>query len=103
MTRSLLLACIATGFVTLTACRNSCQQICPRMAAYAEDCGFTVTSEEVGACMAAQAGAESKEDRQICREAGDRATLREEWTCDDLSDYWARVAPVDTGTSNSAL
>jgi len=86
----------------LTACRNSCQQICPRMAAYAEDCGFEISQEEVSACVASQSGSASRDDRAICREAGDRGTLRDEWTCDDLADYWARTAPVDTGAADSA-
>jgi hypothetical protein len=80
------------------------------MADYARDCGFEVSQEEVSACVAAQAGAASREDRAVCRDAGDRATLRAEWTCEDLSDYWgarggARAAvdaadtagPTDTG------
>ena len=86
----------------LSACRNSCQQICPIMAAYAEDCGFEVSNEEVSACIAAQSGSSSREDRAVCREAGSRGDVRDEWTCDDLSDYWARQAPVDTGAADSA-
>ncbi len=102
--RTLLpLLTIAVIFTILPGCRNSCQQICPRMQAYAEDCGFTVTSEEVRACVASQSGSASRDDRAVCRDAGDRSTLRDEWTCDDLSDYWARDAPVDTGAPESGL
>lgn len=96
------IAALAIVFVALTACRNACQEICPRMARYAEDCGFTVSTDEVRACVQAQSGSASRDDRAICRDAGNRSTLRDEWTCDDLSDYWARVAPVDTGTPDLA-
>lgn len=87
-----LLLCLAVvASAALSGCRNACQEICPRMADYARDCGFEVSQEEVSACVAAQAGAASREDRAVCRDAGDRATLRAEWTCEDLSDYWARA------------
>ena len=98
--RRFLLAMTA-AVVALPGCRNACQQICPRMASYARDCGFEVSAEEVAACVDVQAGSASREDRAICRAAGDRATLREEWTCEDLADYWARVAPSDTGWGDS--
>ena len=83
----------------LSGCKNACQEICPRMASYARDCGFEVSDEEVSACVAAQAGAASRDDRATCREFGDRSTLREEFTCDDLEDYWSRVTVdfADTG------
>ncbi len=81
----------------LSGCRNACQQICPLMAAYARDCGHEVSSAEVSACVAAQSGSASSDDRAVCREAGSRSVIREEWTCDDLSDYWARVSSDELG------
>lgn len=64
------------------------------MAAYAEECGFEVGSDEIAACRRAQAGDSSREDRAICRESGDGATIREEWSCDDVESYFTRL---DTG------
>lgn len=93
------LAIAVTSLLAASGCHNACQQICPRMAAYAEDCGFSVPAEQVSECMAAQAGAASRNDRAVCRSAGDRGTLRDEWTCEDLEDYWTAYAEpaVDTG------
>jgi len=86
--------------LSLPGCQNSCQQICGTMAAYARDCGHTVPEAQVKACREAQAGEASKDDREICRTAGDGSTLRDEWTCDDLAVYWSRVETSDTGDSS---
>ena len=86
-------------------CQNACQRICGRMASYARDCGYEVTSEEVRACRKAQAGQESREDRAVCRDFGDPQAIREEWTCEDLEDYWAQRVQEptdDTGILDSA-
>ena len=40
--------------VLLGGCQNSCQQICGRMAKFAEGCGHTVPQEQVQACIEAQ-------------------------------------------------
>jgi hypothetical protein len=89
----------------LGGCQNACQRICGRMASYARDCGYEVSAEEVRACRRAQAGEESREDRAVCRDFGDLQAIREEWTCEDLEDYWARRVPEpmeDTGIFDSA-
>jgi hypothetical protein len=101
MTRLLLPFSILLASV---ACKNACQEICPRMAAYARDCGYEVSADEVRACVQEQAGSASRDDRKVCRQFGDRGTLREEWTCEELSDYWTRVAdlPADTADSSDA-
>lgn len=84
----------------LAGCQNSCQQVCGVMAAYARDCGYQVPEAQVTACRQAQAGKDSRDDRQICRDAGDRATVRDEWSCEDLAVYWSRVeVTADTGDS----
>lgn len=88
---------VTVGLLAATACRNACQDICPRMKAYAEDCGFEVSQDELRTCIQEQSGSNSSDDRAICRQEGSRSTLREEWTCEDLSDYWAGVAAADTG------
>lgn len=92
---SVILPLVMGALLSLSACRNSCQQICPRMAAYAEDCGFTVPAGQVSECVAAQAGAASRDDRAVCRSEGDRGTIRDEFTCEDLEDYWATAAFLD--------
>lgn len=88
----LLLAALLPG------CQNSCQRICGKMASYAKECDFDVSSEDLKACREAQAGEASKEDRKVCRDFGNAQTIREEWTCEDLEDYFSRLQePADTG------
>ncbi|MCO4745713.1 MAG: hypothetical protein KC912_13050 [Proteobacteria bacterium] len=93
--RPLLIAGI-TILTLLSGCQNSCQQVCSRMAKFAEDCGHTVPSDQVRACIEGQAGSASAEDRQTCRSFGSLSDIESEWTCDDVSVYFARVQ-VDTG------
>ena len=71
--------------VGLSSCKGACQGICLSMRDYAEDCGFTVSDEEVDACLADQKGLE-REDNQTCRQFGNR--VRDEWTCEELEAYW---------------
>lgn len=71
----------------LCGCNNPCQDICRRMAAYAEDCGYTVSDGEVDACIERQSAPE-REDIKACRTYGDPETLRNQWACEDLADYW---------------
>ncbi|TNE84539.1 MAG: hypothetical protein EP330_29055 [Deltaproteobacteria bacterium] len=80
----------------LGGCQNSCQQICSRMARFAEDCGHTVPQAQIQACIDAQAGAASADDRATCREFGSLSDIEAEWTCDDVAVYFARAVP-DTG------
>ncbi|MFT4623403.1 MAG: hypothetical protein ACI8PZ_002059 [Myxococcota bacterium] len=95
----LLAAAIALG-----GCRNSCQMICVRMAKVAEDdCGFTVPDDQLSACIERQKGGESKDDRAACREFGDIGSIRNEWTCDQLGEYWgADAAGGGGGGGNTA-
>ena len=74
-------------------CHNSCQQICSKMRKYAEECGISVSQDELSACFERQAGSESKPDRPICREYGDLDTIKQEWSCEDVEDYWMADAP----------
>lgn len=82
--------------VLLGGCQNSCQQVCSRMAKFAEDCGHDVGGDQIQACIDGQAGTASAEDRQTCREFGSLSAIEEEWTCDDVGVYFARARP-DTG------
>lgn len=83
-----VLAVLVCG-LALGGCRNSCQLLCVRMAKVAEDeCGFTVPDEQLTACIDAQAGSESKDDRATCREFGDVDAIKNEWSCEQLGAYW---------------
>jgi len=96
MTRTVWVLGLAAG---LAGCGNPCQQICGRMAAYARDCGYEVPASEVSACMEAQGGDASADDRDVCREFGGRQEIREQWTCDDVAAYFERANAEDTGSS----
>ncbi len=85
----LLLLLMAPG------CQGPCQQICGRMASYAEECGHEVSSEEIETCRASLRGEASRADRPICRDHGSDRALREAWTCDDLEIYFSRLDPDD--------
>ncbi|MEQ1564350.1 MAG: hypothetical protein ABMA64_01845 [Myxococcota bacterium] len=69
------------------ACRNACQDICTRMADYATECGYPVSDAEIDACIEGQSA--PGESRSACREFGDPEVIRTQWSCEDLSEYWA--------------
>ena len=70
-----------------TGCSNPCQAICHDMADYAEQCGFTVVDGELDACMDSFSNANlSDGQKDVCREHG--SNLEEEWTCQDVGDYF---------------
>ena len=71
--------------VSLLACGNPCQQLCNEMAAYAEECGLTVTDDDMKACRDSQKGPLEKEDADLCREETPES-IREWWTCDDVTE-----------------
>ena len=90
----------------LAGCKNDCQKLCQELAAYAEEeCGLTWSDEEIKQCMADHKRSETTEqERLICESNIDG--LREEWTCDDLEDYFdkdggsaAGATGDDTATS----
>jgi hypothetical protein len=77
-----------TLFAVLSGCKNDCQQLCQELAAYAdEECGLTWTEEEIRECMANHKRSETTEQERLVCEANIDG-LREEWTCDDLQDYF---------------
>lgn len=84
-----VLALAALTLAALGGCRNACQDICVRMADYAEECGFSVPDAELEACLDEQAGAD---DRAVCRDYGSAQAIRDEWTCAEMGEYW-NVAP----------
>lgn len=83
-------AFIASLALLLPGCNNACQDICLEMARFAErNCGITVPDDEVDACIEAQAGEASKDDRQACREFGNQSSIEEEWGCEELESYFS--------------
>jgi hypothetical protein len=71
-----------------SACRNACQDTCKSMSEYAIECGFTVSDADLDACYSRQANPDG-DDARSCRDLGDLESLRNQWTCDDVSLYFA--------------
>ena len=87
--RPLVLMSLAATLMLAGGCKNSCQKICTTMRNVAEDeCGITVDKDDYKACIKGQAGKESRGDRKVCREFGDEETILQEWSCDDIVDYF---------------
>ena len=82
------LVVVVAALAGLTACRNACQDICIDMAAVAQDqCGLTVYDDDIDLCIDAQKDI-TGEERQACNEFGGEDKIAEEWTCDDIADYF---------------
>jgi len=73
---------------TSFGCNNACQEICGRMANYAEDCNLPVNDAEIDACLEEQAEA-TDEELKTCRQTGSAGDIRNTLTCEDLAEYWA--------------
>lgn len=96
-----LLPLLALGLFA-TGCANECQQLCDELADYAEEeCTLEWTSEQIKDCKSGQANrnlADPKTAREVCGDA--LPTVRDEWTCDDLEDYFDKTA--DDGESSES-
>ncbi len=57
------------------------------MADFADECGFTIPDSELDACIEEQAD-ESGDDKRLCKDFGDAETIRNNWTCEELEEYW---------------
>lgn len=79
---------LGLAVVLLASCHNSCQNICHRMAAYGEECGLSIPDGEIAACIERQSSSE-REDLKACRLYGDPESIRQQWSCEDLADYWS--------------
>ena len=66
---------------------NPCLDVCDEMAAFAEDeCGFTVSSDDVSACKErAEIADPSDAAKDACVTSGELDEIREWWTCEDLA------------------
>jgi hypothetical protein len=79
---------VAGGLLTAVGCRNACQDVCRNMADFAaEDCGIQVSDADLDACYARQKSPE-REDAKACRDFGDVDSIRNQWSCEELSGYF---------------
>ncbi len=84
-----LLLFLPVAVTLLGGCKNSCQQVCVRMAKYAEsECNLVVPSDQLSTCIEQQDGAASKDHRETCRDFGDIDAIANEWSCAQLEVYW---------------
>lgn len=74
--------------MTLGGCGNPCVSVCDQMAAFAQDCGLTVTNNEIDECYATQAD-QGRDQRRICRDFGDRASIEQSWDCTEIARYYS--------------
>lgn len=91
---------LLVALVLVTGCRNPCQQVCVELRDYAEECGFVVADTEFTSCLEAQKKPEDA-DKEFCRDYGDSTTIREEWGCEDLADYWLTGGSGETTTDTA--
>ena len=97
-------ASLAVASLTLTACRNPCQQLCVEIRDYAaRECGLQFSDAEFDQCIADHRGGSlEKEQRSTCREGlGDVA---KEWDCNEVEAYFSELvgdggAQGDSGVS----
>jgi len=87
MRRSIFVG-LVSAMTGLSGCNNACQEICGRMANYAQDCNIDVPDSEIDACIEDQAAATS-DDLKACRQDGSAEDIRTSWTCETLADFWA--------------
>ena len=85
------LVLIAVTLAASSGCSNPCQQVCLRMDSYAEECGLNVPESEVDSCVDLYKSP-AKEDVEFCRDYGDLDTIKRQWSCEDLEDYWGAGA-----------
>jgi uncharacterized membrane protein len=87
MHKAFVLAAAVAAALLTTACSNACQAICHDMAAYAEDCGYIVADGELDSCVDAFSSASLPDGQKgVCQEHG--GNLKEEWSCQDVGDYF---------------
>jgi hypothetical protein len=78
---------LVVAALAASGCQNACQEICGRMAKYAEDCGITIPDEDIDTCRDEQAEAES-EELKSCRQNGSAEDIRNTWSCETLQEYF---------------
>lgn len=88
--------------LSTAGCRNNCQQLCQEMADYAsEDCGEEFTKDQVKSCMETYHNREIDDDLDaVCEDIS--PTLREEWTCEDVKEYFTSDGGGGGGSDTGA-
>jgi len=84
---SMLIRMLAT-LTLLSGCANECQQVCNEMADWADsECSKEFSKDQINECYTKYSG-DQVSDAQLadCAEYKDR--IDEEWTCDDIADYF---------------
>lgn len=81
------LVALAGLLLALAGCHNACQDLCKTMADYATECGHPVTDADLDACYARQSNPEH-DDAKACRDFGDPASVRNQWSCDEIALYF---------------
>lgn len=80
---------------TLAGCGNPCESVCDQMATFARECGFTVPQGEVDQCVQDQSS-QPADQRRICREFGDQASIEQSWDCLEVARYFPEQIEGDT-------
>ncbi len=77
--------------VLLLGCQNACQNLCQTMAERANECGLSVSQDELESCITKNE--EPTEERAAqCGDADDPERLAEWWTCDEVAENYANGA-----------
>ena len=84
---------VAAVMGILLGCGNPCEAVCGEMAAFARECGYSVSQAEVDRCVLDQADVVAKSDdpgntRKTCREYGDRVLIEQSWDCLEIGRYF---------------
>ena len=99
--RTVFVCSMLLGLLTISGCRNSCQELCEEMAAFsAEECNKEFPDEQLDECINAyDKDNVDEEQEEVC--ASITPTLREEWTCDEVADYFDKGGsePTDDATT----
>ena len=83
----------ALFLAVVPGCGNPCPAVCDEMANFARDCGYTVTDAEIEECMEDQSSP-TADERDVCRQFGDRAFLRATWDCIEIGRYYEDQTPA---------
>lgn len=87
--------------VGLSACKNECQLLCEDMADFAEEsCSQEWDKDQVKSCKDTYKSSNLADgDAEICEEV--RPFLQEEWTCDEIGEYFDAAAGAGGGADGT--
>ena len=88
----MLVLLLATGCL-----HNACQELCKDMQKKAESCGYDFSPQDLDDCYKEQRRGNLPEDQTMgdCKDAAPQ--LEDQWTCDDVADYFDN--PPEAGDS----